>query len=148
MSNMDNHPTGLIVNCVSPRIRTNGRRWHGVIISCTLGSLFIVAGCGGSGTGKSDKSLSGAISSTRAHYQIMDLATGQVSATGDVADIATNPIYRTSKLVFRRFLPRDVGNVESSRRTRSDKRCGTAIVVSYQRGLRRRHDRTLNVHDR
>ena len=47
-----------------------------------------------------------------------------------------------------RLLPRDIGNVESSRRTRSDKRRGTAIVVSYERGLRRRHDHALSVRDR
>src|SRR5215510_380948 len=42
----------------------------------------------------------------------------------------------------------DVGHIESSRRTRSRERCGTAIVTSYERRLRCRHDRTLNVHDR
>ena len=97
MSHMHNHhhyETGRSI------IWTTERRSRGVAISCSLGALFILAGCG-SGSGKSDDSLSGTISTTRAYYQIMDLVSGQVSATGDVADIATNPIYRTSKLVFR-----------------------------------------------
>ncbi len=98
MSNMHNHHNDELSTL---RIQTTKRRWYAVLTACSLSTLFIVAGCGGSGAGKSDNSLSGAISSTRAHYQIMDLATGQFSATGDVADIATNPIYRTSKLVFR-----------------------------------------------
>ena len=98
MSNMHNHHNDELSTL---RIQTTKRRRYAVLTACSLSTLFIVAGCGGSGAGKSDNSLSGAISSTRAHYQIMDLATGQVSATGDVADIATNPIYRTSKLVFR-----------------------------------------------
>ena len=97
----------------SPENSTAARRWRRVAMSCSLSALFIVTGCGGSGTGKSDDSLSEAVSTTRAHYQIMDLATGQVSATGDVADIATNPLYRTSKLVFR-LVDVDSGTIGTS----------------------------------
>jgi formylglycine-generating enzyme required for sulfatase activity len=63
--------------------------------------LLASSGCGGSGTGSSDDSLSDAVSGTRARYQILDLATGQVSASGAIADLATNPLYRSTRLVFR-----------------------------------------------
>lgn len=63
--------------------------------------LALLSACGGSGTGDSDGSLGGTVGSTRAHYQILDLASGRVSAAGTVADLATNPDYHTSKVVFR-----------------------------------------------
>lgn len=75
-------------------------------VSCTahvaaLVVLLALTSCGGSGTGDSDDSLSGAVGSTRAHYQILELATGRVTAAGAVSDLTTNPAYRTSHLVFR-----------------------------------------------
>lgn len=66
--------------------------------------LFVIvflSACGGSGTGKADGSLSGSVAETRAQYQILNLASGQVSASGALADIATNPQYRSTKIVFR-----------------------------------------------
>src|SRR4029078_9681467 len=46
------------------------------------------------------------------------------------------------------FLHLDVCHVESLGRTHSGKRGGTAIVASYQRGVCRCHDGTLNVQNR
>jgi len=66
-----------------------------VMLALVLGS------CGGSGTGKSDGSLTGGVSGTRAYYQVLDLPSGQVTAHGAIADLATNPLYRTTKVVFR-----------------------------------------------
>ena len=63
--------------------------------------LLLLSSCGGSGTGDSDGSLSGSVGETRARYQILDLVSGQVSASGALADLTTNPDYRTTKLVFR-----------------------------------------------
>ncbi len=62
--------------------------------------VLLLSSCG-SGTGNSDSSLSGGVGQTRAHYQIVDLVSGQVSARGAIADLLTNPQYRTTKLVFR-----------------------------------------------
>jgi hypothetical protein len=74
-----------------------------------LVTILLLSSCGGSGTGDSDGSLGGGVGQTRAHYQILDIVSGQVSASGPLADLATNPDYRTTKLVFRR--------VESTRGT-------------------------------
>lgn len=63
--------------------------------------LWLLSGCGGSGTGTSDDSLTGAVGGTRAHYQILDLASGRVTASGAVAGLATDPLYRTTRMVFR-----------------------------------------------
>jgi formylglycine-generating enzyme required for sulfatase activity len=67
----------------------------------TLVVILALTSCGGSGTGNSDQSLSGAVGSTRAHYQIIELASGRVTAAGTVADLTTNPAYRTTHVVFR-----------------------------------------------
>lgn len=71
------------------------RRWSLVVV------MALLSACGGSGTGDSDNSLSGAVGSTRAHFQILDLASGGVSATGSVPDLLSNPLYRSAKMVFR-----------------------------------------------
>lgn len=63
--------------------------------------LALLSACGGSGTGSSDGSLSGTVNQTRAHYQVLDLASGQLTASGTIGDLATDPAYRTTKLVFR-----------------------------------------------
>jgi formylglycine-generating enzyme required for sulfatase activity len=63
--------------------------------------MALLTGCGGSGTGDSDHSLSGAVGSTRAHYQILDLASGRVTAAGTVPELLTDPTYRNSSMVFR-----------------------------------------------
>jgi len=64
-------------------------------------ALLLLSSCGGSGTGDSDASLSGAVGSTRAHYQILELASGRVRAVGSVSDLTTNPDYRSTSMVFR-----------------------------------------------
>jgi formylglycine-generating enzyme required for sulfatase activity len=66
-----------------------------------LALLVLLLNACGSGSGNGDNSLSGQVNSTRAYYQILDVASGQVSASGPIADLATNPLYRTSKIVFR-----------------------------------------------
>ena len=67
---------------------------------CALLILALTA-CGGSGTGSSDDSLSEGVNQTRARYQILDLASGRLSASGAVSDLLSNPAYRRTKLVFR-----------------------------------------------
>jgi Sulfatase-modifying factor enzyme 1 len=62
---------------------------------------LLLASCGGSGTGDSNGSLSGTVNQTRAYYQILDLVSGRMSASGPITDLTTNPSYRTTKLVFR-----------------------------------------------
>ncbi len=71
------------------------------VILVLMALALVLSSCGGSGTGKSTGSLSGSVNGTRAYYQILDVASGQVTASGAIADLATNPLYRTSKLVFR-----------------------------------------------
>lgn len=67
----------------------------------TMLAILLLSACGGSGTGDSDGSLGGTVNETRARYQVVDLVTGQVQASGNIADLASNPDYRTTKLVFR-----------------------------------------------
>jgi formylglycine-generating enzyme required for sulfatase activity len=64
--------------------------------------ILALTSCGGSGTGNSDDSLSGTVGSTRARYQILDLASGRVRTAGSVPDLTTNPDYRSTSMVFRR----------------------------------------------
>jgi formylglycine-generating enzyme required for sulfatase activity len=61
----------------------------------------VIISCGGSGVGNSNSSVTDTVNTTRAFYQIIDLNSGQVKASGSIADLATNPIYRTNKLVVR-----------------------------------------------
>lgn len=74
--------------------------------------VLFLSSCGGSGTGDSDGSLSGGVGRTRAHYQILDLVSGQMRATGALNDLTTNPEYRTTRMVFR--LVQGSGTVGSS----------------------------------
>lgn len=70
------------------------------LISIVIMALALTS-CGGSGIGNSDVSLSAAVGSTRAYYQILELASGRVSAVGSVPDLTTNPAYRSTSMVFR-----------------------------------------------
>ena len=83
------------------RVRHLGPRTSdlGLALLCLM--VFLLAACGGSGTGDSDGSLSGTVNETRARYQILDLATGRMTASGAITDLASNPEYRTTKLAFR-----------------------------------------------
>ena len=75
----------------------------GAVRPSPLVALFVLlalTSCG-SGTGDSDDALTGAVGSTRAHYQVLELATGRVTAAGTLSDLASNPAYRTTHLVFR-----------------------------------------------
>ncbi len=65
-----------------------------------IAALLIVAGCGGGGGGKKSK-LVQSVAETRAYYQVVDLSAGTVTATGSIADLATNAAYRQTKMVFR-----------------------------------------------
>ena len=71
------------------------------VIAVLIAAVAGMAGCGGSGTGTSDDSLSGGVADTRAYYQILDLTSGRVSTRGAISDLVSNPVYRTTKLVFR-----------------------------------------------
>lgn len=59
--------------------------------------LLVLASCGSDGDGgfALDLGLSAG------NYQILDLSTGQVSSRVAVPDLATNPAYRTTSMVFR-----------------------------------------------
>jgi formylglycine-generating enzyme required for sulfatase activity len=69
--------------------------------SLLLVACFITVSCGGSGVGSSNGSLSVSVSETRAYYQIVDLASGQVSTAGEIPDLTTNVAYKTTKMAFR-----------------------------------------------
>jgi formylglycine-generating enzyme required for sulfatase activity len=71
--------------------------------SIALVSLVLVAGCGG-GKGKGGSQLVSTVGQTRAYYQVLDLPTGKVTAVGSISDIATNPVYKTTKIAFRQVV--------------------------------------------
>jgi len=81
--------------------RSQTARVAAVLVLMPMLLALGLSSCGGSGTGESDHALSGGVAQTRAHYQIVDLASGTVTASGGISDLASNSLYRTSKLVFR-----------------------------------------------
>jgi formylglycine-generating enzyme required for sulfatase activity len=101
--------------------------------SLMLMAVLITVSCGGSGVGSSSGSITESVNETRAYYQIVDLSSGSVSPIGEIADLATNPVYKTTKMAFRLI------NVESgSIGTRSaslgavlDPMASTAVIPSY-----------------
>jgi hypothetical protein len=74
----------------------------GALAAVLLAGALLLGGCGGSGTGTQDDGLSEAIARTRASYQILDLLTGNVHPAGQIPDLLTNPLYRTTTMVFHR----------------------------------------------
>ena len=56
-----------------------------------------LAGCGGGGTSQ----LTSDVGTVNADYQIIEIATGARQSRSAVADLATNPAYKTTHLVFR-----------------------------------------------
>jgi formylglycine-generating enzyme required for sulfatase activity len=73
---------------------------RGTLSTIALVSLVLLAGCGG-GKGKGGSQLVATVGQTRAFYQVLDLASGSVTAVGSISDIATNPAYKTTKMAFR-----------------------------------------------
>ena len=64
-----------------------------------------VAGCGGgSGIGTSNGSggLGGGVATTRSPFRVLDLSTGLAVAVATIDDVDTNPVYRTTRMAFRR----------------------------------------------
>ena len=82
-------------------MRTSPPR-SGALATAMLAGALLLGGCGGSGTGSQDEGLSEAIAKTRASYQVLDLLTGDVHPAGQIPDLLTNPLYRTTMMVFRR----------------------------------------------
>lgn len=62
---------------------------------------FVLGGCVGSGS--SGDSLATATASVFSDYVLMDPVDGSLEMRADVPDLTTNPIYRSSKIVFRRI---------------------------------------------
>ncbi len=74
--------------------------WSGVVTAgMIVVALLLIVGCGGGGKKKSQ--LVQSVAETRAFYQVVDLATGVVTPTGSLSDLATNNAYRQTKMVFR-----------------------------------------------
>lgn len=61
-----------------------------------IATLLALVSCGGSGS-----NFTQSLGLVLGDYQILDLSTGAVESRSTVADLATNPIYRSSKMVFR-----------------------------------------------
>lgn len=60
---------------------------------------FCLLGC--LGKGDEDGTYIEELGKLSARYQVVDLASGRVTAAGSLADLLTNPDYRRSKMVFR-----------------------------------------------
>ncbi len=77
---------------------------HSVVMVTLVALALGLGACGGSGTGESNGSggLGGGVSTTRAPFRVLDLATGQAVAVATIDDVDTNPIYRTTRMAFRR----------------------------------------------
>ncbi|HYE05382.1 MAG TPA: SUMF1/EgtB/PvdO family nonheme iron enzyme [Planctomycetota bacterium] len=71
-----------------------------VAVVMMVAAVLLIAGCGGGG-GKKKSKLVQSVAETRAYYQVVDLSSGTVTATGAIADLATNAAYRQTKMVFR-----------------------------------------------
>jgi formylglycine-generating enzyme required for sulfatase activity len=71
------------------------------VLMCAVIMVLVLASCGGSGVGNSDKSLGTTVNQTRARYQIMNLTNGQIEARGSVDDLISNPAYQSTHMVFR-----------------------------------------------
>ncbi len=100
----------------------------GVCAAALVIGALVLGGCGGSGTGSQDTGLSSAIAKSRASYQILDLLTGTVHPAGQVPDLLSNPLYRTTSMVFRRVhLPGAVGTASVGLGTGVDQ--GAAAVA-------------------
>jgi formylglycine-generating enzyme required for sulfatase activity len=72
--------------------------------ACCLAVLLLLgSACSlGTGTGNGgNTALIQTVAQTRATYQILNLATGTITPSGSIPDLQTNPLYRTTDLVFR-----------------------------------------------
>jgi len=76
-------------------------------VAAALFVTVLISSCGGgTGLGNSgNNSLTVTVSETRAFYQVLDLSSWKVTATGSVADLSTNAEYQTTKMVFRLINP-------------------------------------------
>lgn len=64
-----------------------------------LGSAMVVLALAGCGGGQAP--LANAIGAVTGTYQVLDLSTGAVQSRSSIGDLATNPAYRTTHMVFR-----------------------------------------------
>ena len=103
------------------------------VFSTLLSALFFTVSCGGSGVGSSNGSITVSVNETRAYYQIVDLSSGAVSPIGDIADLATNPVYKTTKMAFRLIdiNSGSVGTRSGSLGAALDPSVSSAVVPSY-----------------
>lgn len=99
--------------------------------------IFSLSGCGGSGidgrTGD-DGGVGQAVAVVEAEWLVIELATGSLEARMEaVADLTTNPIYRTSHLVLRRInaVSTALGSASGERWAQDDEPRSTAAISPY-----------------
>ncbi|MBA3846676.1 MAG: formylglycine-generating enzyme family protein [Planctomycetes bacterium] len=94
-----------------------------------------LAGCGGgsSGSGK----LAQDIGVLTADYQVIDLTTGALETRTTIDDLASNDVYRTSKMVFRvvETGSGQVGTAAAAFGYQSDETLGAVTVGKYYLGV-------------
>jgi formylglycine-generating enzyme required for sulfatase activity len=69
-------------------------------IAASILSLIALASCGGGGGGGGGQ-LSQAIALVTAPYLILDLSTGTITTRTSIGDLATNPAWRSTSMVFK-----------------------------------------------
>lgn len=61
-------------------------------------AVVVIGGCT---SGDSAQVIEDVIANTASHYQVLDLTTGTITPEGSIDDLASNPVYRNDKMVFR-----------------------------------------------
>ena len=72
--------------------------WRRTAEAVMMLCLLLIVGCGGGGSGD----LGGGLNESTATYLIYDLASGTRTTAMSVPDLVTNPLYRSTSMVFRR----------------------------------------------
>jgi formylglycine-generating enzyme required for sulfatase activity len=99
--------------------------------------LLFLTGCGGPGVGA--KNESGAVDVNTAtgivldDWLVVDLNSGAISPQHDLADLATNPAYRDSQMVFKRVHPgaATIGSPAAQRWAQADETLATVDPGTY-----------------
>lgn len=94
-------------------------------------AVLATAGCGGSAGG--DAGLAGAVGTVTGSYQVLDLSTGTVQARSSIGDLATNPSYRSTHMVFKAVEAgaTPVGSGGSDFGSQPDESAGSAAPARY-----------------
>lgn len=105
--------------------------------SVALSALLAGCGVGGAGGGTSAGDLAGTVGILTADFQVIDLASGTLESRASISDLASNPVYRTTKMVFRAVLPGSgqSGSAAAAFGAQVDEPLGTASVGKYFLGV-------------